>query len=57
MKKNAIRLLFGFVSLYLCSITAFAADMLVPVGEVIGLELYNDTVTVVAFDDSMNTYR
>ena len=57
MKKNATRLLFGFVSLYLCSITAFAADMLVPVGEVIGLELYNDTVTVVAFDDSMPVAR
>ena len=57
MKKNAIRLLFGFVSLYLCSITAFAADMLVPVGEVIGLQLYNDTVTVVAFDDSMPVAR
>lgn len=51
MKKNAIRLLFGFVSLYFLTVTAFAAEMLVPVGQVIGLELYNDTVTVVAFDD------
>lgn len=57
MKKNAIRLLFGFVSLYLFTITAFAAEMLVPVGQVIGLELYNDAVTVVAFDDSMPIAR
>jgi len=57
MKKNALRLLFGCISLYLCSITAFAADMLVPVGQVIGLELYNDTVTVVAFDDCITTGR
>lgn len=57
MKKNAIRVLFGIVSIYLCTITAFAADMLVPVGKVIGLELYNDTVTVVAFDDSLPVAR
>lgn len=57
MKKNALRLLFGCISLYLCSITAFAADMLVPVGQVIGLELYNDTVTVVAFDDCLTAGR
>ena len=57
MKKNAIRLLFGFVSLYLFTITALAAEMLVPGGQVIGLELYNDTVTVVAFDDRLTAAR
>ena len=57
MKKNAIRLIFAFVSIYFCAITAFAAQMLVPVGEVIGLELYNDTVTVVAFDDALPAAR
>ena len=57
MKKNAIRLIFGLFSIYLCTITAFAADMLIPVGQVIGLELYNDTVTVVAFDDSLPVAR
>ena len=57
MKKSAIRLLFGFVSLCLFTTTAFAADMLVPVGRVIGLELYNDMVTVAAFDDSMPVAR
>ena len=57
MKKNALRLLFGCFCLYLCTITAFAADTLIPVGRVIGLELYNDTVTVVAFDDCITTGR
>ena len=57
MKKNAIRLIFGFCSLYLLTTTVFAADMLVPVGKVIGLELFNDTVTVVAFDDCVHAGR
>ena len=57
MKKNVSRVFFGFISIYLCAITAFAADMLVPVGKVIGLELYNDTVTVVAFDDALPAAR
>ena len=57
MKKSAIRLLFGFVSLCLFTTTAFAADMLVPVGRVIGLELFNDMVTVAAFDDSLPIAR
>ena len=57
MKKNAIRLIFGYISLCLLTVTAFAADMLVPVGQVIGLELYNDTVTVVAFDDTLQAAR
>ena len=57
MKKNVIRVLFGFISIYLCTVTAFAAEMLIPVGKVIGLELYNDTVTVVAFDDALPVAR
>lgn len=57
MKKNTLRLIFGCICLYLCSTTAFAADMLVPVGQVIGLELYDDTVTVVAFDDCLRSGR
>jgi len=51
MKKNCMRLIFGVCSLFFFSVSVFAADMLVPVGQVIGLELYHDTVTVVAFDD------
>ena len=57
MKKNAIRLLFGFCSLSLFITNVFAADMLIPVGQVIGLELFNDTVTVVAFDDCLSAGR
>lgn len=57
MKKNAIRLLFGIISVCLLTTTAFAADMLIPVGRVIGLELYNDKVTVAAFDDSLPIAR
>ena len=57
MKKSVIRLLFGFVSLCIFTTTAFAADLLVPVGQVIGLELFNDMVTVAAFDDSLPVAR
>lgn len=57
MKKNTIRVLCVICFLYLFSITVFASDMLVPVGRVIGLELYHDTVTVVAFDDCITTGR
>ena len=57
MKKNAIRVIFGFVSLYLLAGTVFAADMLIPVGRVIGLDLYSSTVTVAAFDDTVCAAR
>ena len=57
MKKNTVRLVFGCFSLYLFTISAFAARMLVPVGQVIGLELYNDPVTLVAFDDCLSAAR
>ena len=57
MKKLTIRIGTAIVSLYLCTISVFAAETLIPVGEVIGLELYNDTVTVVAFDDHCSAAR
>ena len=57
MKKTAKRLLFGLCFLHFFTLRAFAADMLVPVGQVIGLELYHNTVTVVAFDDHIQTGR
>ncbi len=57
MKKNCMRLFFGICSLFLFTVSVFAADMLVPVGQVIGLEIHNDTVTVVAFDDCNPTGR
>ena len=57
MKKTAMRVLFGFFLLNFLTVTACAVDMLVPVGQVIGLELFDDTVTVVAFDDCIRTGR
>ena len=57
MKKNAIRLMMGLCALSLFITSVCAAGMLVPVGQVIGLELYNDTVTVVAFDDCLSAGR
>jgi len=38
-------------------ISAEAAQLLIPVGKVIGLQLQNDTVTVAAFDDSCPAAR
>ena len=57
MKNNVIRLIFGLLSLCMLTFNVFAADLLIPVGQVIGLELYNDTVTVVAFDDTLCVAR
>ena len=51
MKKMILRLMTA--SLIILSIpgTATAAEMLVPVGSVIGLEIHNNTVTVAAFEE------
>ena len=35
------------------SLPAWAAELLVPVGELIGLQLYDNTVTLAAFDDAL----
>ncbi len=50
MKKIYSRLMAGVILLNLFSGQVHAADMLIPVGKVIGLELQNNTVTVAAFD-------
>ena len=34
-------------------VSGWAAELLIPVGEIIGLQLQNDTVTVAAFDDTL----
>lgn len=52
MKRIRIRLILGVLLLSLLPQTAHAADTLIPVGQVVGLELQNDTVTVASFDDS-----
>jgi stage IV sporulation protein B len=51
MKKMATYLLAAVLCLYALPIDAMAADYLIPVGQVVGLELRNDTVSVAAFDD------
>ncbi len=51
MKRHFSRLSIFVVLLALLPVKAFAAQRLVPVGQVIGLQLYNDTVTVAAYDD------
>ena len=51
MKRHFLRLWMFAVLLALLPVKAFAAQRLVPVGQVIGLQLYNDTVTVAAYDD------
>ena len=50
MKKLYSRLLLGVWLLTMVPCRALAADLLVPVGRVVGLELQNNTVTVVSFE-------
>ena len=51
MKRHFSRLSILIVLLTLLPLRTLAAQQLVPVGQVIGLQLYNDTVTVAAYDD------
>ena len=53
MKKSAIRLMAFLLCLSLCAVTATGVEYLIPVGQVIGLELSDGTVTVAAFDDTL----
>lgn len=57
MKKFTNRFCAAVLSLYLLTTTALAAEELVPVGEVIGLELSTGSVTVAAFDDTLHAGR
>lgn len=56
MKRRLSRFAFGILSFFLCAVTVFARE-LIPVGQVIGLELSAGTVTVAAFDDSLAAAR
>lgn len=53
MKKISIRLLMTAVCLILCAQTVFGAQLVIPGGQIIGLELQDNTVTVAAFDESL----
>ena len=50
MKKLPMRLTAALLLITVLPLPALAVRTLIPMGEVVGLELYNDTVTVAAFD-------
>ena len=52
MKKLTKRLSLALFFTLILSTTVFAADQLIPVGRVVGLDLASGTVTVAAFDDA-----
>ena len=56
MKRHFFRLACAVLSLYLSAAAVFARE-LIPVGQLIGLELSAGTVTVAAFDDSLTVAR
>ena len=53
MKKICFRLILLVFCMILCTQTVFGAQLLVPGGQVIGLELQDQTVTVAAFDEDL----
>lgn len=57
MKKMTGRIVAAFLTLYLLGVQVFAADYLIPVGQVIGLELSSGSVSVAAFDDAFPAAR
>ena len=56
MKRHFFRLACAVLSVYLSAAAVFARE-LIPVGQIIGLELSAGTVTVAAFDDSLTVAR
>ena len=50
MKKTCLRLLSGVIVSLLLATGAQAAETLIPGGQVIGIEIHNNTVTVAAFE-------
>ncbi len=53
MKKIAIRICILILCVSICGIPAWGAEYLIPVGQVIGLELSDSTVTVAAIDENL----
>ena len=53
MKRILTSIAFAMVLISALPVTSWAAELLIPVGKVIGLQLSDDTVTVAAFDDSL----
>ena len=57
MKRTFRRVFAAVLSAYLFSIPVLAADTLIPVGQVVGLELSSGVVTVAAYDDAGSPAR
>ena len=55
MKKTFYKIIAAALCLWLLPLEALAAQYLVPVGQVIALELRNDRVCVAAFDETLGT--
>ena len=53
MKKTAIRAIAGMLCIWILSVSTYAAEYLVPVGALIGMELRDDTVCVASFDETL----
>lgn len=53
MRKTIFRAVFLTALCFAVALSAAAAEMLIPVGKVVGLSLAEGTVTVVAFDDKI----
>ena len=55
MKRILRTVAFALIFIAALPLTARAEDTLIPVGQIIGLELGDDTVTVAAFDDTLGS--
>ena len=53
MKQPAIRIFALLLCISMCAISAYGAEYLIPVGQVIGLELSDSSVCIAAFDDTL----
>ena len=53
MKKRISRIALAAMCLWLLRGGAYAQDLLIPGGQVVGLQVCDDTVTVAAFDDAL----
>lgn len=56
MKRILRSIAAAVVLVYLLPVSAWAAEFLVPVGRIIGLQLQDESVTVAAFDDTFGTF-
>ena len=57
MRNLIHRVCTAIITVYILAIPALAAEELIPVGEVIGLELSSGTVTVAGYDDACSLAR